>query len=304
MSRLHPTGSSWQHRKIMTSHDQGAERPAIEEPVERRCVALVALKSSDVAKSRLTTVPGPLRRRLAWTMALDTMRALTAVLPVIVISNQPELAARLSSEQIFVRVLVEPVVAGMNAALRHGEKAAAVAGFSSTLACVGDLPALRPDSIRAVLAAAINGGRAFVADASGTGTTMLIASGTELDPHFQGRSAAGHRASGAFALGAAELGGPLADARRDVDSEVDLYDAYFLGLGSSTAQLFDARGRLGRYELIMVDDARPGEARYAMTTGGDRVRMAAGAWSGGPAAGGQRLHAVISKSQVLSAWPE
>jgi 2-phospho-L-lactate guanylyltransferase len=288
----------------MASHDQGAEPSQIEKRTERRCVALVALKSSDVAKSRLTTVPGPLRRRLAWTMALDTMRALTAVLPVIVISNQPELAARLSREQIFARVLVEPVTAGMNAALRHGEKAASAASFSSTLACVGDLPALRPDSIRAVLAAAINGGRAFVADASGTGTTMLIASGTELEPHFQGRSAARHRASGAFALGAEELGGPLSDARRDVDSEVDLYDAYFLGLGSSTAQLFDGRGRLGRYELIMVDDARPGAARSAVTAGGDRVQMAAGAWRGGPPAGGQRLHAVVSDSQVLSAWPE
>ena len=267
-------------------------------------MALVALKRTDVAKSRLTMVPDPLRRRLAWTMALDTLRALTAVLPVIVISNQPELAARLSREQISARVLAEPVIAGMNAALRHGEKAAAMAGFSSTLACVGDLPALRPDSIRAVLAAAINGGRAFVADASGTGTTMLIAADTELEPHFQGRSAAGHRESGAVALGAAELGGPLADARRDVDSEVDLYDAYFIGLGPSTAQLFDSQGRLGRYELIIADEAHPGETQHAVTTGGDRVTIPAGAVRRGTAEPGQRLHAVVSDSQVLSAWPE
>ena len=267
-------------------------------------MALVALKRTDVAKSRLTMVPDPLRRRLAWTMALDTLRALTAVLPVIVISNQPELAARLSREQISARVLAEPVIAGMNAALRHGEKAAAMAGFSSTLACVGDLPALRPDSIRAVLAAAINGGRAFVADASGTGTTMLIAADTQLEPHFQGRSAAGHRESGAVALGAAELGGPLADARRDVDSEVDLYDAYFIGLGPSTAQLFDSQGRLGRYELIMADEAHPGETQHAVTAGGDRVTIPAGAVRRGTAGPGQRLHAVVSDSQVLSAWLE
>ena len=267
-------------------------------------MALVALKRTDVAKSRLTMVPDPLRRRLAWTMALDTLRALTAVLPVIVISNQPELAARLSREQISARVLAEPVIAGMNAALRHGEKAAAMAGFSSTLACVGDLPALRPDSIRAVLAAAINGGRAFVADASGTGTTMLIAADTELEPHFQGRSAAGHRESGAVALGAAELGGPLADARRDVDSEVDLYDAYFIGLGPSTAQLFDSQGRLGRYELIMAVEAHPGESQHAVTAGGDRVTIPAGAVRRGTAGPGQRLHAVVSDNQVLSAWLE
>jgi 2-phospho-L-lactate/phosphoenolpyruvate guanylyltransferase len=287
----------------MASQELRAALRDSENPAAEGCVGLVALKRSDVAKSRLVSVPDPLRRRLAWTMAVDTLRALTAVLPVIVISNQPELAARLSREQISAPVLAEPVVAGMNAALRHGATAAAAAGFSSTLACVGDLPALRPASVRAVLAAAVNPGRAFVADASGTGTTMLIASGTELDPHFQGRSAAGHRESGAVALSAAELGGPLADARRDVDSEVDLYDAYFLGLGSATAQLFDPRGRLGRYELIMVDD-RPGDLRYAVTADGDRLSMPAGALSEPSTSVGQWLHAVVDDSQVLAAWQE
>jgi 2-phospho-L-lactate/phosphoenolpyruvate guanylyltransferase len=288
---------------IMASIEQRAGMQGSEKTADDGCVGLVALKRSDVAKSRLASVPAPLRRRLAWTMAVDTLRALTAVLPVIVISNQPELAGRLSRERISARVLAEPLVAGMNAALRHGEKAATGAGFSSTLACVGDLPALRPASVRAVVAAAINPGRAFVADASGTGTTMLIASGTELDPHFQGRSAAGHRESGAVALTAAELGGALADARRDVDSEVDLYDAYFLGLGSATAQLFDPRGRLGRYELIMVDD-RPGDVRYAVTADGDRLNLPAGALSERSTSAGQRLHAVVDNSQVLSAWLE
>jgi 2-phospho-L-lactate/phosphoenolpyruvate guanylyltransferase len=287
----------------MASQEERAGLQDSENPAGEGCVGLVALKRSGVAKSRLVSVPTPLRRRLAWTMAVDTLRALTAVLPVIVISDQPELAGRLSRERISVRVLAEPVVAGMNAALRHGEKAAAAAGFSSTLACVGDLPALRPASVRAVLAAAVNPGRAFVADASGTGTTMLIASGTELDPHFQGRSAAGHRESGAVALTAAELGGPLADARRDVDSEVDLYDAYFLGLGSATGQLFDPHGRLGRYELIMVGD-RPGNVPYAVTAEGDRLNMPPGALSGWSLSAGQQLHAVVNDSQVLAAWLE
>jgi len=171
------------------------------------------------------------------------------------------------------------------------------------LACVGDLPALRPASVRAVLAAAINPGRAFVADASGTGTTMLIASGTELDPQFQGRSAAGHRESGAVALSAAELGGPLADARRDVDSEVELYDAYFLGLGPATAQLFDQHGRLGRYELIMVEE-RSDEMQYAVTADGSRLIMPAAALGERSTSPGQRVHAVVNDSHVLSAWPD
>ncbi len=287
----------------MASQEQRAGLRDTENPATEGCIGLVALKRSDVAKSRLASVPAPLRRRLAWTMAVDTLRALTAVLPVIVISNQPALATRLSHEHISAQVLAEPVVAGMNAALRHGEKAAAAAGFSSILACVGDLPALRPASVRAVLAAAINPGRVFVADAAGTGTTMLIASGTELEPRFQGRSAAGHRESGAVALSAAELGGALADARRDVDSEVDLYDAYFLGLGPATAQLFDPRGRLGRYELIMVAD-QPGDVQYAVTADGDRLSMPAGALRERSTSAGQRLHAVVNDSQVLAAWLE
>src|SRR5829696_810812 len=285
----------------MARQEQRAGLRESEKPAAEGCIGLVALKRSDVAKSRLASVPAPLRRRLAWTMAVDTLRALTAVLPVIVISNQPALAARLNREQISARVLAEPVTAGMNTALRHGEKAAAAAGSSATLACVGDLPALRPASVRAVLAAAVKPGRAFVADASGTGTTMLIAAGTELDPQFQGRSAAGHRESGAVALSAAELGGPLADARRDVDSEVDLYDAYFLGMGSATAKLFDQRGQPGRYELSMMDE-RSDEMQYAVTADGDRLIMPADALSERSTSPGQRLHAVVNDNWVLSVW--
>jgi 2-phospho-L-lactate/phosphoenolpyruvate guanylyltransferase len=238
----------------------------------REPAALVALKPTEIAKSRLATFPDPLRQRLAWTMALDTLRSLTAVLPVIVISTQPDLNARLRAEQIPAQVVTEPVASGVNAALRHGEEAAAAAGFAGTLACVGDLPALQPTSVQAVLNAAAEVSRAFVADTSGIGTTMLIAIGASLNPHFQGRSAVAHQASGAVALGHAELGGQVADARRDVDGEADLYDAYQLGLGPATRQLFDAKGRLGRYELITASD-------------------------------GQRRHAVVSDGRVLSAWP-
>ena len=42
--------------------------------------AVVALKPSEYAKSRLD-LPAPLRQRLAWTMALDTLRALAAACP-------------------------------------------------------------------------------------------------------------------------------------------------------------------------------------------------------------------------------
>ena len=74
--------------------------------------------------------------------------------------------------------------------------------------------------------------RGFVADAAGTGTTTLTARpGVDLDPRFGPRSRAAHAASGAVALEP----GPVPGLRRDVDTEVDLWDAGRLGLGRASA---------------------------------------------------------------------
>ena len=267
-----------------------------------RFTALVALKRTEHAKSRLDSMPDPLRRRLAWTMALDTLRALAEVLPVIVISNQPGLDARLRGERIAARVLGETQLVGVNAALRHGERAAHAAGFDGVLAAVGDLPALRAASVRTVLDAARRHSRAFLADASGIGTTMLTAVGTELNPQFQGRSAAAHKATGAVGLGADHVG-PIPDARRDVDDEVDLADALRLGLGPSTAQLFDGT-TLGRYAVITIAAQLPDGSATAVTSSGYRVDVpASAARQFRRLAPGQRLHAVLAgDTTVLSAW--
>jgi 2-phospho-L-lactate guanylyltransferase len=268
-----------------------------------RLVALVPLKQSELAKSRLGPLPDPLRRRLAWTMALDTLRALAAVLPVIVISNQPGLDARLRTEKITATVLAESHPGGVNAALEHGERAARADGYRGVLASVGDLPALRTESVRAVLVAAARYPRAFLADTSGIGTTMLVAIGTDLQPRFQGPSAAAHAASGAVCIDGKDLGQPVPDARRDVDSDVDLADALQLGLGPSTAQLFDGN-RLGQYTMITVAEQRPDGSATAVTSGGYRVHLPAGA-AGlqlRRLAPGQRLHAAVVNDHVLSAW--
>ncbi len=74
------------------------------------------------------------------------------------------------------------------------------------------------------------GGRAFVADAEGTGTTLLVAApGVTLDPRFGGGSAARHAASGAAALD-----GEWPGLRRDVDTPADLAAALALGVGPAT----------------------------------------------------------------------
>ncbi len=275
--------------------------------VDRSTAAVVALKAGEHIKSRLD-FPTPLRRRLAWTMAVDTLTALSAAVPtVLVISNQPALDSRLARAGLQVEVEAEPTRGGMNAALTHGAEILQHAGYRTVLACVGDLPALRPESVRQVLRAARAVPRSFVSDASGVGTTMLIASeGATLEPRFQGRSAAAHQATGAVHLDTDRLGGPLADVRGDVDTEVDLDTAIGLGLGAATAALVDQEARrIGRYAVITATEWRDDAGHpLAVTESGHRVILSAAALSDGIRSTrlGQRLHAVLAGDRVLSAW--
>jgi 2-phospho-L-lactate/phosphoenolpyruvate guanylyltransferase len=267
---------------------------------------VIALKPTEHAKSRLA-VPDPLRRRLAWTMALDTLSALCRALPhVLVVSDQPALEARLRRAGIAAEVISESGHVGINSALSRGAQTLHAKGFSSVLACVGDLPALRPESVLRILDASRSHSRSFVADASGVGTTMLLAHHVELAPQFQGRSAAAHYASGALSLSDETVGWPIVDARRDVDTEADLAAAIGLGVGPETTALIDhGKGRLGRYELITATQWRDAHGEpLAVTATGRRIAFPAEALHGElrGARLGQRLHAVEADGRVLSAW--
>jgi 2-phospho-L-lactate guanylyltransferase len=267
---------------------------------------VIALKPIEHAKSRLV-VPDPLRRRVAWTMALDTLSALCRALPhVLVVSDQPALEARLRYAGIAAEVISESGHVGMNSALSRGARTLHTQGFSSVLACVGDLPALQPESVLRILDASQSHPRSFVADASGVGTTMLVAHDVELAPQFQGRSAAAHHASGAVSLSAEAIGSPIADARRDVDTEADLATAIALGVGPETDALIDhGKRRLGRYELITATHWRNADGELlAVTATGRRIALPAEALRDElrHLRLGQRLHAVEADGRVLSGW--
>jgi 2-phospho-L-lactate guanylyltransferase len=120
---------------------------------------------------------------------------------------------------------------GLNAALAQAaQQLAAEHPEDAVVALLADLPALRPAELLDVLRQALAVRRGFVADADGSGTTMLTASsGTQLAPAFGVESARRHRESGALELNA----GP--GARRDVDTAADLEQCLVLGVGEHTA---------------------------------------------------------------------
>lgn len=208
---------------------------------------MVPAKRLTHAKTRLRPVTDELGDRagiahadLVLALLADTVAAALdcpRVQRVLVVTDDPAAAAT-------VRALGAGTVAdapdrGLNPALEHGARstgAAAVAALSS------DLPALRPEELAAALAAAEAAGvegarRCFVADAAGTGTTLLTAAGTALAPRFGAGSAAAHRASGAH-----PLAGNWPGLTHDVDTGSGLRAALRLGVGPVTAGL---AGRVG-----------------------------------------------------------
>ena len=194
---------------------------------------VVPAKRLAVAKTRLlplTTALGDGHDALVLALLADTVAAATAcpvVGEVVVVTDDPA-AAELVRE-LGARTVADEPDAGLNAALEHG---ASVAREPAVAALSSDLPALRPTELAAALTAAGGHPRAFVADAQGTGTTLLTAVGVPLDPRFGHGSADSHRSGGAV-----PLTGHWPGLLRDVDTEADLRAAVALGAGPRTAAL-------------------------------------------------------------------
>jgi 2-phospho-L-lactate guanylyltransferase len=197
---------------------------------------VVPVKRFDVAKSRLRRLAGDLREQLALAFACDTVAAALACPSVgglVVVTSEP--SARDALGALGADVVPDVPDAGLNPALRHGVSRAAE-GFPGcgVGALSSDLPALRPAELELALQAAAGHPSAFVCDATGIGTTMLVArSVTDFAPSFGRRSRSAHRAAGVHEL---DLEG-IATLRRDVDTAVDLHDARRLGLGPRSAEV-------------------------------------------------------------------
>lgn len=229
----------------MTKRTAPAQTELPGRPGRRLWHVVVPLKPLALAKSRLGPAAGePGRGRLALAFALDTVTAALACPPVgsvTVVTDDAEAAGQLGAAG--ARVVPDAPRAGLNAALAHGEqRVRAVEPGAAVAALNADLPALRPAELARVLAAA-GGGRAFLADAPGTGTTLLAAdAGVALAPGFGVASRARHLASGAREIG---MGG-VDSVRQDVDTGADLRAALALGVGRHTAAELDRLAAYGR----------------------------------------------------------
>ncbi|MCW2786775.1 MAG: 2-phospho-L-lactate guanylyltransferase [Marmoricola sp.] len=185
---------------------------------------LVPIKDGSTAKSRLGVGEDGQRGRLMAAFARDSVTAACACdgVEVYVVGHPSALA------ELGVEVLPDEGGGDLNLALSRAAERVVRPG-RGIAAMLADLPCLRTADLAAALAAATV--RSFVADAAGTGTTLLAAPpGTALQPRFGAGSARAHELSGAVALTAA-----LSSLRLDVDTTSDLADALRFGVGDHTA---------------------------------------------------------------------
>lgn len=199
---------------------------------------MVPVKPSARAKSRLE-VDGVARADLARAIALDTLAAATAcdLVAQVVVVTADGVLAREAATIPALRFVPEGEARGLDAAIATGIAAIDPAGRMPRAALLGDLPSLRPDDLAEALRQANSVPRGVVADAEGTGSTLVTAAtGVEWTSAFGDGSLARH-----VSLGCAALSIPDASTlRRDVDTAVQLDAARALGLGPRTVAVLEA----------------------------------------------------------------
>ena len=195
--------------------------------MSQKFALLVPVKTLSLAKSRLESPAA--RASLMRAFALDAIGAALAspvVATVYVVTDEP------GFEDGTTR-LPDEGDGDLNRALLQAERRVRLLDPTAGVAAMcADLPSLLTADLTAALSAGL-GDRWFVADAPGTGTTLLAAGpGVNLDPHFGVGSARRHEESGAI---------PVSAQVPTLRADVDLERARVLGLGvHSSAALRDS----------------------------------------------------------------
>jgi 2-phospho-L-lactate guanylyltransferase len=195
--------------------------------MSQKFALLVPIKPLVHAKSRLG---GPRAERRADLMRAFAQDALAAALRsdsvarVYVVTDEP------GFDVVGVLRFPDEGDGDLNRALTHAAVRARLEAPDDGVAAIcADLPSLVSDELTTALGSGLSA-RWFVADTSGSGTTLLVAGpGVDLEPHFGLESARRHEESGAVPVRA-----DLPTLRRDVDTDDDLAEAVALGVGPRT----------------------------------------------------------------------
>ncbi len=201
-------------------------------PLTLRWTVVIPLKALPSAKSRLAPTLSPAEHgdmvRAIRADTLAAVRGATNVARIVVVTDQP---GRFDADLVLVQS--RP---GLNAGLAEAAEAVAARWPDDGVAAlVGDLPALRSNDLAEALGLAQAHSTSFVADSSGTGTTMLTAlPGVALQPEFGSGSAARHERTAVPLEAQPSL-------RADVDTVGELDLARQLGVGAHTRAAIAAR---------------------------------------------------------------
>ena len=200
----------------------------------RPWTAVLPVRSFTEGKTRLR-VPRVETRSLIRAFAQDVAAACTTCPQIertVIVSPDPDVLA--AARDYGCDTYVQESAAGINEAIEAVRQQ--IAG--PLVAILGDVPCLTDSILSMVLSEASEHAVSFVADTSGVGSTMWCArKAPDAHPHFGHHSRAEHRSHGAVELGVGSSSSQWARARRDVDTDIDLWDATRLGLGPATSRL-------------------------------------------------------------------
>lgn len=196
--------------------------------------AIVPIRSLTDGKTRLAGYPGA--SVLTEAFARDVITAAAdcpQVGSIALVSPDPRVMGL--AEACGCLGIPETESEGINDAITYARST--LPGDTRAAAILGDLPCLDGQSLSTVLVAAEEHVTSFVPDTTGTGTTIWCTSDPAARSHFGHHSRAKHRMAEAIELGVGQTSPAWARARRDVDTDIDLWDAGRLGLGPATSAI-------------------------------------------------------------------
>ena len=188
--------------------------------------AVLPVKRLPQAKQRLgDALPMGTRRALAKAMVTDVLIALrrTPNLDGVLVVTGDETAVALASGYDALDVVADRDDAGHDAAARLGLRAARERGADRALLVPGDVPALDPAELGAVLARPVDGAEVvLMPDRHGSGTNGLLLTGPDIIAPAFGPGSRTRHADAAAAAGARCVVCDLPSMALDVDTGEDL----------------------------------------------------------------------------------